>query len=193
MDVVDELYDFFNATQSEKKCPECNTRMNKKFKVTKWPPILLLFITDYAVSGNPVQPPPIKVDLSHYTDDVHIALSSASTYDFVSYLSWKDTTNLDNLYGFTRYLKTWTTSLTSKKMRQGQDFLNYYSTARIIVMETLRTLQSCYLHAFLKALNCNIQITNNYHHNSLQETLISLENTSAERIQEIMQNFQLSK
>ncbi|CAF4616505.1 unnamed protein product, partial [Didymodactylos carnosus] len=26
MDVVDELYDFFNATQSEKKCPECNTR-----------------------------------------------------------------------------------------------------------------------------------------------------------------------
>ncbi|CAF1120453.1 unnamed protein product, partial [Didymodactylos carnosus] len=60
----------------------------------------------YAASVNPVQPPPIKIDLSRYTDDVHIALSSASTYDFVSYLSWKDTTNLDNLYGFTRYLKT---------------------------------------------------------------------------------------
>ncbi|CAF4497408.1 unnamed protein product, partial [Didymodactylos carnosus] len=63
-------------------------------------------------------------------------------------------------------------------MRQGQDFLNHYSTARIIVMETLRTLQPCYLHAFLKALNCNIQITSNYRHNLLQETLISLKNTS---------------
>ncbi|CAF0952754.1 unnamed protein product [Didymodactylos carnosus] len=116
-------------TDNDDKCVIFNEKvmletMNSGFKISctevyknveKLMCQLATFTTYYVTSINPGQPPPVKVELADYAINSNICLSSAATYDLVSYLSWRDVTNLDNIVGVVRHSKTWTTSLKERK------------------------------------------------------------------------------
>ncbi|CAF1526455.1 unnamed protein product, partial [Didymodactylos carnosus] len=194
MQIIDELQEFFDASQCDKNCPKCNFFMKKTFQVTKWPPVILLFITDYVSCVNAIRPPPTKINLTDYTSHENICLNSGSTYDVVSYLSWKDVSNMDSIVGVARYLKTWTTNLHSKKrIKQGNDLLQHYATASIIVLETLRTLVADYLQSFLSVVDYQHTVNSAHLFNSFTDVLMSLQQCGNEQIQRLIKNFQFSK
>ncbi|CAF0953595.1 unnamed protein product [Didymodactylos carnosus] len=66
-----------------------------------------------------------------------------------------------NIVGVTKHLKIWITSLKTTKnrrLRQGGNFLNYYASACILAMKTVRRTDDDYMQAFFKAMKCNINV-----------------------------------
>ncbi|CAF1079213.1 unnamed protein product [Didymodactylos carnosus] len=74
MRISEELNEFFDATRSDIRCPQCENFMNKRFYVTKWPSVILLFVRRFVASVDEINQPPVAVDLSAYTNPSYVYL-----------------------------------------------------------------------------------------------------------------------
>ena len=124
-----ELHSFFSPTISDVPCASCGKPYVRHIEVVKWPPVLIINVSDAQKSIKFRQTPSI-ISLNQFSNWLAIGCPSSSVYDLVSFNSIVRSHANEAMVQVTKIKKSWLTSVNKRLIGDGEQLRRLFAHSR---------------------------------------------------------------